>query len=136
MERFDLAVKATIGFIGAIISYLIGGLGVAFTVLLGLMMLDYITGLMVGAVNKNLSSRVGAKGFVRKLYVIILIGAVYMIERVVLDQPGYIGDGVAVAYCVMEFVSITENGGRLGVPMPRQIKNLISSLKHEQSDEK
>lgn len=129
MERIDLIVKAAATFIGGIVSYLVGGLGVAFTVLLGLMLLDYISGLMVGIVQQKLSSAIGRAGFIRKLYIVLLIGAVYLIERVVLDQPGYIGDGVAVAYCIMEFVSITENGGKLGVPMPRQIKNLITALK-------
>lgn len=114
---------------GGLVSYLVGGLGLAFTILLGLMVIDYVTGLMVAIYNKNLSSRVGSRGFIRKLYVILLIGAVYLIEQVTFEQVGYIADGVAVAYCVMELVSIVENGGKLNVPLPKMLKDLILVLK-------
>lgn len=122
-------VKTIAMVVGGLISYMVGGLGLAFTVLLGLMVIDYATGLMVAIYKKNLSSRVGSRGFIRKLYVILLIGAVYLIEQVTFEQVGYIADGVAVAYCVMELVSIVENGGKLNVPLPKMLKDLILVLK-------
>lgn len=129
MERLDMYVKTIAMVVGGLISYMVGGLGLAFTVLLGLMVIDYATGLMVAIYKKNLSSRVGSRGFIRKLYVILLIGAVYLIEQVTFEQVGYIADGVAVAYCVMELVSIVENGGKLNVPLPKMLKDLILVLK-------
>lgn len=122
-------VKTIVMVVGGLISYMVGGLGLAFTVLLGLMVIDYVTGLMVAIYKKNLSSKVGSRGFIRKLYVILLIGAVYLIEQVTFEQVGYIADGVAVAYCVMELVSIVENGGKLNVPLPKMLKDLILVLK-------
>lgn len=122
-------VKTLAMVVGGLISYMVGGLGLAFTILLGLMVIDYVTGLMVAIYNKNLSSKIGSKGFIRKLYVILLIGAVYLIEQVTFEQVGYIADGVAVAYCVMELVSIIENGGKLNVPLPKMLKDLILVLK-------
>lgn len=122
-------VKTIAMVVGGLISYMVGGLGLAFTVLLGLMVIDYATGLMVAIYKKNLSSKVGSRGFIRKLYVILLIGAVYLIEQVTFEQVGYIADGVAVAYCVMELVSIVENGGKLNVPLPKMLKDLILVLK-------
>lgn len=122
-------VKTIVMVVGGLISYMVGGLGLAFTILLGLMVIDYVTGLMVAIYKKNLSSKVGSRGFIRKLYVILLIGAVYLIEQVTFEQVGYIADGVAVAYCVMELVSIVENGGKLNVPLPKMLKDLILVLK-------
>ncbi|MFB6465397.1 phage holin family protein [Cytobacillus sp. Hz8] len=112
MERVDLLIKGTVGVIGAVISYLVDGLGLAFVILLGMMTIDYTTGIMAAIVNKNLSSSIGRNGFIRKMYVILLIGAIYMLASVV-DGLKYIGDGVTIAYILIEFISITENGGKL-----------------------
>jgi len=128
MERIDLLFKAAFGFVGSFISWMIGGLGLAFVVLLGLMFFDFITGMMAGAAGPGLSSSRGRNGFIRKLYIIVLIGAVYLIEISVLKSNGMVGDGVAIAYCVIEFISIVENGGKLGVPLG-PVKNIIEVLK-------
>ncbi|MFB0846837.1 phage holin family protein [Paenibacillus oleatilyticus] len=121
-------VKTGFGFIGSFISWVVGGLGLAFTILLGLMLLDYATGLMAGYVRKELSSRTGTNGLLRKTYIIILVGCVYMIELSVLNSNGVIGDGVVIAYSVIEFLSIVENGGKLGVPLG-PLSNVISAIK-------
>lgn len=129
MERIDVWIKSIVMVVASSVSYLVGGFGLAFTVLLGLMAIDYVTGLMVAIYKKNLSSKVGSRGFIRKLYVILLIGAVYLIEQITFEQVGYIADGVAAAYCFIELVSIVENGGKLNVPLPKILKDLILVLK-------
>ena len=128
MERVDIFFKSLFAFIGGFVSWMVGGLGLAFVVLLGMMALDYITGLMVGVVKKELNSRVGTIGFIKKLYVILLISAVYMVEKLVFESQGVFGDGIASAYCFIEFISIVENGGKLGVPLG-PVQNVIEVLK-------
>ncbi|KEQ23727.1 phage holin family protein [Paenibacillus tyrfis] len=123
-----LIFKTAFGAVGAFFSWVVGGLGLAFTILLGLMLLDYATGLMAGYVRKELSSRIGVTGLARKTYIIILVGCVYMIEKSVLNSNGVIGDGVVIAYSVIEFLSIVENGGKLGVPLG-PLSNVISAIK-------
>lgn len=135
MDNFVGVCKIAIGAVAAFISYLIGGLGLAFVVLLGLMVVDYITGMMVAFSTKELSSRIGTKGIFKKCYIILLIGCVYLIEKSVIHTNGIIGDGVTVAYIVIEFISITENGGKLGVPMPDAITNVIKVLKDKEPRE-
>ncbi|MDO3681400.1 phage holin family protein [Paenibacillus ehimensis] len=120
--------KTGFGVVGAFISWVVGGLGLAFTILLGLMLLDYITGLMAGYVQKELSSRTGITGLMRKTCIIILIGCVYMVEISVLKSNGVIGDGVVIAYSVIEFLSIVENCGKLGVPLG-PLANFIAAVK-------
>jgi toxin secretion/phage lysis holin len=126
----DVYFKSVISVIGGIISWAVGGLGVAFAVLLGLMAIDFITGMMVGSVGPGLSSSTGKKGALKKVYILLLIAAVYMVQRLVpeLQAAGYAGDGVAVAYGVLEFLSIIENGGKLGVPIGPLAK-IIAVLK-------
>ena len=116
------------GVIGAIISYSVDGLGMAVTVLIAFMSIDYITGIMSGIVNKNLNSRIGFNGIIRKIYYLMLVGSVYLLALVI---PGieYAGDGAAIAFCVLEFISITENGTKMGLWMPNFIKNILSIVK-------
>jgi toxin secretion/phage lysis holin len=128
MERIDLIFKATVGMVGSFISWMVGGFGMAFSVLLGLMLFDYITGLMAAYVKKELSSRIGVTGLFRKTFIIILVGCVYMIEKTVIKSNGVVGDGIVVAYSIIEFLSIVENGGKLGVPLG-PLKNVIAVLK-------
>lgn len=122
-------VKTIVMVVGGLISYMVGGLGLAFTVLLGLMVIDYATGLMVAIYKKNLSSKIGSKGLIRKVSVILLIGAVYLVEKLAFEQVGYIGDGVVISYCFLEFISIVENMGKMNVPIPKILKDLILVLK-------
>lgn len=113
------------GIIGAVISYSVDGLGMAVTVLIGFMSIDYVTGILCGIVNKNLNSRIGFNGIIRKIYYLMLVGSVYLLSLVI---PGieYAGDGAAIAFCVLEFISITENGTKMGLPLPTFIKNILS----------
>lgn len=115
--------------IGALVSYIVGGIGVAFSVLLGMMVLDYITGLMVGYVNKELSSSIGKKGLAKKVYIILLIFAVHLIQKLGFDLAGYTADGLAIAYAFLELLSIIENGGKIGAPVPQRLRDAIAALK-------
>lgn len=125
MEKCIAVISGTIG---TIISYSVDGLGMAVTVLIGFMAIDYITGIMSGIVNQNLNSRVGFNGIIRKIYYLMLVSSVYLLSLVI---PGieYAGDGAAIAFCVLEFISITENGTKMGLPMPDFIKNILSIVK-------
>lgn len=131
VEKIDLWIKSIVAFFGALLSYALDGLGWAFTVLLIFMAADYVTGLMAGFINKNLESGVAFKGLAKKVYVIILVSCIYLLEYAGLDIAGFAGDGVAIAYIVVEFISITENGGKIGAPIPKVIRDAIAILKRE-----
>ncbi|MDX8361568.1 phage holin family protein [Cytobacillus sp. IB215316] len=121
--------------IGYVISFLIEGVGLAIAILLAMMVIDCITGLLVGLMDKNLNGANGFKGLLKKMYVLLLISAVYLLEKIVFST-GYIGDGVTIAYIIIEFISITENGGKLGVPIPRQIREVIKVFNSDASTRK
>ncbi|MFE3573959.1 holin family protein [Lysinibacillus sp. NPDC059133] len=130
MERWVARVS---GVIGTLVSYSVNGLGMAVTVLIGFMAIDYITGILSGVVNQNLNSRVGFNGIIRKIYYLMLVGSVYLLSLVI---PGikYAGDGAAIAFCVLEFISITENGTKMGLPMPDFIKSILSIVKDKSGE--
>lgn len=124
----DKYIATVTGVIGSIVSYAVDGLGMAVTVLIIMMGIDYVTGIMSAIVNRNLNSRIGFTGIVRKLYYLLLVAAVYAIALVV---PGieYAGDGVAIGLCLLELISVTENGTKLGLPIPKFVQDLLLIVK-------
>lgn len=119
------------GVIGAVVSYMFDLVGVAVTILILFMLTDYITGLVAAGIQKELNSRVGWTGFIRKIYVLVLIGLIYALEYLAGYYTefdifgGHIGDGAAFAYIAIEFISITENGVKMGAPIPQFIQDLL-----------
>ena len=112
------------GVIGSFVSYLVDGIGLASTVLLGMMAIDYVTGLIAAAYNHKLHSRTGFRGLLRKCYYLLAFSAVYLMGYAV-PALRFAGDGLAVALIAMEFISITENGTKINAPMPKMMKRFL-----------
>lgn len=123
-----------IGLVGGFWSAMVGGFGLAVSVLMVVMLADYITGLLCAGVNKELNSAIGTRGFAKKLIILILIGLLYLIEHS-MRGTSVGGSGAAWAYIAIEFVSITENAGKIGVPLG-PIASFISVLKEKINEKK
>jgi toxin secretion/phage lysis holin len=133
VERITIFIKAFFTTIGSIWSLAIGAMGWAFPTLVIMMAADFVSGLMVGVTKgKGLNSKIGRIGFLKKVYILMLIGAVYLLEQAIF-QTQHLGDGVTIAYIVIEFISLAENGGKLGVPLG-PIKHIIAVLKEKGVD--
>lgn len=78
MEKWVTAVS---GAIGTLVPYSVDGLGMAVTVLIGLMAIDYATGIMSGVGNQNLNNRVGFNGISQKIYYLMLVSSVYLLSH-------------------------------------------------------
>ena len=121
--------------VGAAIASLLGGWTGAMTTLVILMLIDYITGIIVAGVfhaspkssGGALSSAVGFKGICRK-FVILLIVVVACRVDLLLDT-NIIRDATCIGFCANELVSITENAGLMGIPLPRKLVEAIEVLK-------
>lgn len=133
---------AIFGIIGGFIANAFGGWSAALTTLLIFMGVDYLSGLILAGVfhaspkseDGTLESYAGWKGLVRKgmTLLIVLIGA----RLDLLIGANYIRDAMVIAFCVNELLSIIENMGLMGVPMPEILTNAIEMLKSksEKSD--
>ena len=121
--------------VGAAIASLFGGWNGAMTTLVILMLIDYITGIIVAGVfhaspkssGGALSSAVGFKGICRK-FVILLIVVVACRVDLLLDT-NIIRDATCIGFCANELVSITENAGLMGIPLPRKLVEAIEVLR-------
>lgn len=132
---------ATIGVIGGAIASIFGGWDAALTTLIIFMAIDYITGLMVaGIFHKSektesgaLESRAGWKGLCRKGVTLLIVLVACRLDLMV--GTNFIRDAVIIAFVANESISIVENAGLMGVPIPAAIIKAIEVLKHKAESE-
>lgn len=128
---------AGIGVIGSAITGLFGGWDAALTTLLIFMGADYLTGLIVAGVfhrsektdNGALESRAGWKGLCRKGVALLIVLVAFRLD-VAMDS-NFIRDAVVIAFTANETISIIENAGLMGVPIPAVITRAIEVLKNK-----
>lgn len=114
--------------------YLVGGIDVAIQCLLIAIIIDYISGLIKAFNTKQLSSKIGFKGILKKVGVLLIVMLAVLIDRVT-GETGAIRTLVIYYFVANEGLSIIENLGQAGLPIPKAIKNALKALK-EQSNEK
>lgn len=110
--------------------YLVGGLDVAMIALLVAIVLDYISGVIKGYVTKQLSSQTGFRGIVKKVAILIIVMLAVLVDRVT-GETGAIRTLVIYYFVANEGLSIIENLGQTGVPIPQSIKKALKALKKE-----
>ena len=129
-----------IGVIGGAISTVFGGWSTSMTTLLIFMGIDYITGLIVAGVFNNspktnsgaLESRAGWKGLFRKCVTLLMVLIACRLDMVL--NTTFIRDCVVIAYIANETISIIENSGLMGIPIPSVIVKAIDVLKSKAED--
>lgn len=127
-----------LGLIGAWIASIFGGWNAAMTTLCILMLADYLTGIYIAAVLKKspkteqggLSSNVGFVGLAKKCMVLLFVLVGYRLDLAI--GTTYLKDAVCITYIANEVLSLIENAGLIGVPVPKQIVNAIDALKNKE----
>ncbi|TYR72871.1 phage holin family protein [Rossellomorea vietnamensis] len=99
-------------------------------VLIIAMILDYITGLIAAGINGELSSSTGMKGIGKKVLVFSLVAAAHLIDTILGNQH-IIRDSTIIFYICNEILSIIENAGRAGLPIPPLLRGAVKSLRNK-----
>lgn len=131
-----------LGFVGGAISSYLGGWDTALQTLIIFMAIDYITGLMVaGIFHKSaksktgaLESRAGFKGLCRKGMVLLIVLVACRLDLTV--GTDIFRDSTVIAFVINEALSIIENAGLMGVPIPTAITKGIELLKDKEDPSK
>lgn len=131
----DTIVKSVFGVLGAAASYMWGGFPMVIKLLLVLMVIDFVTGLLAGWAERRLSSRIGRQGIARKILTPIMVSVAHFAD-VALGTGSVFRDGVAFFYVVNEVLSIVENAGRAGLPIPDNFRKAIEILREKGEDKK
>ena len=127
--KIQIAITAIGGWLG----YFLGGIDGLMIALLIFMTLDYITGVMCAIINRELSSAVGFKGIFRKVLIFLLVGIANIIDVQVIGTGAVLRTAVIFFYISNEGVSLLENAGHLGLPIPEKIKTVLEQL-HDRAE--
>ena len=130
-----------VGMVGGFIASLFGGWSTGLVTLLIFMSIDYLSGLIVAGVFHNspktgtgtLESRAGWKGLCRKCMTLLFVLIAYRLDLEL--STNYIRDAVIIGFMANELISIVENAGLMGIPLPPVITKAIDVLtKNAESD--
>lgn len=121
-------IKAGLATIGGIATYLWGPWDALCMTLVAFVAIDYVTGVTKAAILKKLDSSVGFHGLLKKLFIFALVALATMIDRIVPEANGAVRSAVMLFYIANEGLSILENAGEMGLPLPDVLKNAILKL--------
>lgn len=114
--------------LGGLFGWFLGGFDGFLYALVALMVADYITGVMCAIVEKKLSSEIGFKGIFKKVLIFILVGIGHLIDTNLIGDGSVLRTAIIFFYCSNEGVSMLENAGRLGLPIPEKLKDILVQL--------
>jgi toxin secretion/phage lysis holin len=123
----QIAANSGIAFIGSAIAFFFGEWSQLLMLFFFVIIMDYITGLMAAIIEKNVSSAIGFKGLIKKFAMVLIIALCHQLDK--FTGNSVIMTGAIFFFLANELVSITENYGRIGLPLPPQLKNIIKTLR-------
>lgn len=129
-------IQTAIAAAGGVIGYFLGDLDGMLTALLIFIVLDYITGVMCGIIEKKLSSEIGFKGIFKKFCILLIVGMANIIDVHMIGTGSTIRGIVLCFYISNEGISVLENASRIGLPIPEKLKTILKQLHDKGNDDK
>lgn len=133
MKEIWTWIQLALAAIGGWLGWFLGGADGFLYALIAFVVIDYLTGVMCAIVDKKLSSEVGFKGIFKKVLIFTMVGIGNIIDVQVLGQAGVLRTAVIFFYLSNEGVSLMENAGHLGLPIPAKLKEVLEQL-HDRSN--
>ena len=126
-------IQVVLAAIGGGLGWFFGEMDGFFYALIAFVVIDYLTGVMCAIINRELSSAVGFKGIFRKVLIFLLVGIANIIDVQVIGTGAVLRTAVIFFYISNEGVSLLENAGHLGLPIPEKIKTVLEQL-HDRAE--
>ena len=134
INKIKASIISIAGLIGSVAAHFLGGWDMALQTLIIFMGIDYLTGLLVAGVFHNsgksqngaLESRAGWKGLCRKGMTLLIVLVAAQLDKVA--GTDVIRNAAIIAYIVNETISIIENAGLMGLPIPSIIRKALDLL--------
>ena len=133
MKEFWNTIQFIFTAVGGWLGYFLGGCDCLIYALIAFVAIDYITGVMCAVIDRKLSSAVGFKGIFRKVLIFLLVGIANIIDVQVVGTGAVLRTAVIFFYISNEGVSLLENAGHLGLPIPERIKTVLEQL-HDRAE--
>lgn len=149
-REYIIMIQGALAAVGAYFSDRLGILFPVLCVLMGMMILDYITGMLASKAeaidhpddpNYGWTSKKGAKGILKKVGYLCVIAAAMVVDYIILTVSGELGLSLAIKaffgllvtvwYILNELLSVIENAGRMGASVPEWLRKYIAILKEQ-----
>lgn len=128
--------KAFSAVLGGIAGFLWGDLDGLLIALITFICLDYITGIVVGAAQHRLNSQISFAGLLKKAVIFVIIAVAHIIDTQILGGTASVFRSAACGlYIANEGLSILENCGKLGLPIPAKLKNVLEQLRDKNEND-
>ena len=121
--------KSIVAIGGGAASCLFGGWSSLLEILLAFVIIDYITGFVAAGIEGKLASEVGLKGIAKKVFIFVMVAVAHLADQAAGTQ--IIRDAAIFFYLANELLSIIENSGRIGLPVPPIISHAVEILKEK-----
>lgn len=133
MKEFWNTIQLIFTAVGGWLGYFLGGCDGLVYALLAFVVIDYLTGVMCAVSDRQLSSAVGFRGICRKVLIFLLVGVANLLDVQVIGTGSVLRTAVIFFYLSNEGVSLLENAGHLGLPIPEKIKTVLEQL-HDRAE--
>ena len=133
MKEFWTTIQVIFTGIGGWLGWFLGGCDGLLYALVLFVVVDYITGVMCAAADHKLSSEVGFKGICRKVLIFLLVGIGHVLDAQIIGTGSVLRTAVVFFYLSNEGVSLLENAGHLGLPIPEKLKVVLEQL-HDRAE--
>ncbi len=131
MEKYFNAIVAVLA---TFFTYIFGVWDLAMQVLIVFMTLDYGTGVLYAYLIGQLSSEVGFKGLVKKCMILVVVIIGVMLDRMLGNGTWMFRTLVCYFYIANEGISLLENVGNIGIPIPNKIRNALEQLNKDDEE--
>lgn len=122
-------IKATFTAIGGYLGYVLGGHDSFLYALIAFVVIDYLTGVMLAIIKKEVSSEIGFKGIFKKVMIFLMVAIGHTTDAYLIKNGGAIRTAVIFFYISNEGISILENSASIGLPIPEKLKDVLIQLK-------
>ncbi|WP_147564976.1 phage holin family protein [Clostridium tyrobutyricum] len=132
MKNLINTFQAVFTAIGGYIGWFLGGVDGFMYALISFVVIDYLTGLMVAVLDRKLSSEIGFRGIFKKVLIFVFVGIANIIDVHLIKNGSAIRNAVIFFYVSNEGISIIENSAKIGLPVPKKLKDILEQLNKEE----
>ena len=118
--------KTVVALGGGAASYLFGGWSSLLGILVAFVVIDYISGFVAAGIEGKLASSVGLRGIAKKVFIFVIVAVAHLADQAA--GTSIIRDAAIFFYLANELLSIVENSGRIGLPIPPVIAQAVEIL--------